>query len=743
MPIAYSLQFHSSHEKTDLYSVAPFMKIADVVIDRAIPGLDKAWSYQIPEQISVGVGNRVRVPFGNTQCTGIITSIRETDNDATLKSIIEAIDPYPVLNPWMVDLGLWMAKEYLCFPIQAFKAMLPRNIRLRSYPPVTEEICHVVGHRRGRSSKRQQLWEWLANHGPTLKNDVLVQMPQMRVTLRELVKEGSIVIEQVKKAVPSPRGALQAVSPFVLNDEQRYAVNTIFSADPGSKWLLEGITGSGKTEVYLKVIEYSVKQGKQALVLVPEIALTPQTVLRFQSRFGDTVGLWHSSLTDSERAKTWQAVRDGALAIIVGVRSAIFLPFGQLGLIVLDEEHESTYKQEEHPRYHTRDVAFWLAEKTGTKVVLGSATPSLETAYLARQGLIGWIRLTHRIGSRTLPPVEIVDMREELQEGNRSIFSRSLQNAFTQALNRGEQGILFLNRRGYASFVMCRDCGRAVECPRCTVTLTYHQSQNQLMCHYCFYVMEPPTVCGHCGSHRIRYFGAGTERVVEEVRKLWSGAKVLRADRDTLTTRQSYYQLYDDFLTRRADILVGTQMIAKGMDFPHVSVVGIVAADVALHLPDFRRSERTFQLLVQASGRTGRGENPGVVIVQAYEPEHFAIQSAARHAYDDFYSQEIDYRRELGYPPFGNLWLMEVADTAEERAHATIIRIAERVKHIADSNGVEVLGPAPAPVPKVRGRYRYHILLKGHRNPDFVDILLEIEHHELSCSITVDPYYML
>ncbi|WP_053958609.1 replication restart helicase PriA [Sulfobacillus thermosulfidooxidans] len=723
------------------------MKVAHVIIDRTARGLDRAWTYMVPEGMDIRVGHRIRVPFGKGETLGIVTAVDEYAKpdsavEVALKPVLNVVDPVPVLSPVMIELGMWMAEEYLCFPIQAYKAMLPRNIRLRSFSAAKQEFCQAVGQRQGRPSKRQHLWDVLAERGPILKEDLLKEMPEMRPVLRDLVKEGTVVITRLDTASPSAPMVNGQESPLTLNQEQMHAVTTIVEAPPGSKWLLEGITGSGKTEVYLQIIETIVQHGQQALVLVPEIALTPQTVRRFQSRFGQAVGLWHSSLTDSERAKTWQAVRDGQLAIVVGVRSAIFLPFRNLGLIVLDEEHESTYKQEEHPRYHTRDVAFWLAEKIGAKVVLGSATPSLETAFYARQGLIGWIRLTRRIGTRSLPPVEIIDMREELQEGNHSIFSRALQQALTKALDRGEQGILFLNRRGYASFVMCRDCGQAVQCPHCSVTLTYHQDQNQLMCHYCFYTVNPPTVCPHCGSRRIRYFGAGTERIVEEVMKLWPGTRVLRADRDTLSSRHSYYQLYDDFVNRRADVLVGTQMIAKGMDFPHVSVVGIVAADVALHLPDFRRSERTFQLLVQASGRTGRGDLPGIVIVQAYEPEHFAIQSAATHGYDDFYNQEIQYRRELGYPPFGNLWLLEVADASEQKAKETIERIFEKVTELMNM-GIEVLGPAPAPLPKMRGRFRYHILLKGAKNPRIMAMLTEIERDELSCSITVDPYYML
>jgi primosomal protein N' (replication factor Y) len=464
--------------------------------------------------------------------------------------------------------------------------------------------------------------------------------------------------------------------------------------------------------------------------------------MRFEERFANMVGLWHSGLSAGERTKTWHDVRTGRLRIVVGVRSSVFLPFQNLGLIVMDEEHESTYKQEEHPRYHTRDVALWLAQQSGLKVILGSATPSLETAFFARQGVIGWIRLTSRVGSRALPPVSVVDMRRELQEGNRSIFSRELQEAVSRALAQDEQVILFLNRRGYASFVLCRDCGKAIECPRCAVTLTYHQQEDSLVCHYCSYTMKPPAACPACHSHKIRYFGAGTERVVEEVGKLWPTARVARADRDTLNTRDSYYKLYFDFVEHKADVLVGTQMIAKGMDFPNVSVVGIVAADVALHLPDFRRSERTFQLMVQASGRTGRGDKPGRVVVQAYDPEHFAIESASTHDYDKFYRQEIEFRQELQYPPFSNLWLLEVADPLDNTAQQNIRKVADMVKGL-EAAGCEILGPVPAPLPKLRERYRYHVLVKGPKCQEVAEALALVEQSEFSCRITVDPYYML
>ncbi|AUW94471.1 hypothetical protein BXT84_11395 [Sulfobacillus thermotolerans] len=714
------------------------MRLADVVLDRIARGLDRTWTYEVPAGMEISKGCRVRVPFGKGKAQGIVLAVREA-NDAVpsgLKCIEAVTDNYVALSPLMVDLGQWMAEEYLCFPSQAYKAMLPNG--LDSEEP-TVVLVEAVGERAKRASKKQRLWTILRERGPLLQTRIHEEMPELARSLRELIKEGSVVI---RHELPQRLPQSIAPSPFTLTTEQQQAAERIITSAPGSVWLLEGVTGSGKTEVYLQAIESVLRAGGQALVLVPEIALTPQTVLRFSERFINMVGLWHSGLSPAERTKTWHDVRTQRISVVVGVRSAVFLPFAKLGLIVMDEEHESTYKQEEHPRYHTREVAMWLARQAGVKLVLGSATPSLETAFYARQGLIGWIRLDSRVGDRALPPVTVVDMRHELKEGNHSIFSSVLQDAVSEALEQHEQVILFLNRRGYASFVLCRECGKAIECPRCAVTMTYHQHEDALICHYCFYTTKPPRACPSCHSPKIRYFGAGTERVVEEVQKLWPNARVSRADRDTLRNRAGYEALYFDFVEHKADVLVGTQMIAKGMDFPNVSVVGIIAADVALHLPDFRRAERTFQLMVQASGRTGRGNRPGTVVVQTYDPDHFAIAHAARHDYDGFYRQEIEFRQELQYPPFANLWLLEVADASVQEAR----RKAERVAHVVQSllaYGCEILGPAPAPLPKLRERYRFHILVKGPKSEDVYHVLRELEREDFGCRITVDPYYML
>ncbi|MCY0880897.1 MAG: primosomal protein N', partial [Firmicutes bacterium] len=465
-----------------------------------------------------------------------------------------------------------------------------------------------------------------------------------------------------------------------------------------------GVTGSGKTEIYLQLMADALAAGGQALMLVPEIALTPQMQERFGQRFGAQVAVWHSGLTDKQRNATWHNVRRQTVRIVVGVRSAVFLPFRQLRLIVIDEEHEGSYKQEEHPRYHTREVAQWRMQREGGLLVLGSATPSIETAHRARQGEIGWIRLSHRVNEQALPPIVIADMREELALGNRSMFSRALGTAIDGSLQRKEQVLLFLNRRGYASFVLCRDCGQAVECPHCAVAMTYHQETEQLTCHYCFHTQPVPQTCPACGSNRIRYFGAGTEKVVQEVQKLWPQARVMRADRDTLTSRDSYHELYQHMRDEQIDVLVGTQMIAKGLDFPKVTTVGIVAADTALHLPDFRAAERTFQLLVQASGRAGRGKWPGTVIIQTYDPEHFAVATAQSHDFNAFYHQEIGQREALNYPPFGRLWLVEVRhenlETAREMGETARTILCQTLP-----KDVEIRGPAPAPLAKVRNYF--------------------------------------
>lgn len=713
--------------------------VVEVAIERAVGGLDRLWSY-LPgplDGVSPKIGYRVAVPLGRASATGIILAERDVDaaKFSDLKTISRVLDDHPALTPALASLALWMSDRYLCFIGQTVRAMIPPGVRQGLAGRAPEPMRWQAGVApSARAHRQQEIFQWLVEHVGSTKEEVLAAFPHSEGPWLQLRKSQGAKPMGPPELDPIPSGP-------ELNSEQARAVQTLSQGT--GRWLLEGVTGSGKTEVYLDCIAAELDQGRQALVMVPEIALTPQTVSRFQLRFGQRVAVWHSGLSVGERVSTWNGVRQGIYPVVVGVRSAVFLPFPQLGLMVLDEEHETTYKQDEHPRYHAREVAEERARLEGAQLILGSATPSLETAYRARKGEIGWLTLTKRANQRSLPHVSAVDMRKELKQGNHEMFSRRLMEAITEALSRHQQVILFLNRRGYATYIFCRDCGQALSCPHCEVTLTYHQESNRISCHYCFFEGSPPPRCPACDSPRIRYFGAGTERVVEAVARIWPQARVLRADRDSLSGRASHERLWKTFSNHGADILVGTQMIAKGMDWPMVTLVGILAADVALNFPDFRSSERTFQLLVQAAGRAGRGEAPGQVVVQTYNPEHYAIRYALEANYEGFFQEEIGFRQQAGYPPFSQLWLLEVRSPELKRAAAGAQEVASMVRSVL-LDDVQILGPAPAPLARVRQQYRFHVLLKATLPAGgALRQVAETLRDRSDVQITVDPYFML
>ena len=554
---------------------------------------------------------------------------------------------------------------------------------------------------------------------------------------RELVATGVIAVEQTT-VIRDPLAGRTFVrkTPPPLTDDQGAAAGAIegaLSAGRSETFLLHGVTGSGKTEVYLAALDRCVALGKRAIVLVPEISLTPQTVRRFGERFPEQVAVMHSGLPIGEHFDMWHGIRDGRYDVVIGPRGALFAPQPDLGLVVIDEEHEWTYKQQEgSPRYHARLAAEQLCRDAGAVLVLGSATPDVETHFQAQEGRYKLLELPDRlvrdsvgtVRPAPLPEVEIVDLREELKSGNRSIFSRSLGAAMRQALAQGEQAMLFLNRRGSASFVQCRDCGHVPECRSCSVSLTYHERENGLVCHYCRRKTPLPTVCPECGKSRIRQVGLGTERVEEEARRAFPDARTLRWDRDVTRGKDSHEAILSKFLAHEADILIGTQMIAKGLDIPLVTLVGVISADVALHLPDFRAGERTFQLLEQVAGRAGRGPRGGSVIIQTYTPEHYAIQAAGAHEYHTMYAQEIEFRRRLGYPPYGRLIRLTYAHTGERYAQEQAAVMARRLRSEAARLGIaniDVLGPSPAFVPRIRGRWRWNLVVRGNEPARVLD----------------------
>jgi len=540
--------------------------------------------------------------------------------------------------------------------------------------------------------------------------------------------------------------------PVVLNAHQQAAYDAIRGALQEKQFrvfLLQGVTGSGKTEVYLRAIEAALALGRGALLLVPEIALTPAVAALFFQRFGDRVAILHSAFSDAERADQWRRIRAGAAPVVVGTRSGVFAPVRDLGLIVVDEEHDHSYKQEETPRYHGRDVAIVRAQMAGACVVLGSATPSLESRYNAARGKYGLLRLPERIERRPLPRVELVDMRAEfLETRKQATFSRRLLEEIGARLESGEQTMLLLNRRGFACFVACRACGRRVECVNCAVTLTYHRRDQRLLCHYCNYAEPPPSACPKCGSEYLYYVGVGSERIEEEIHRHFPKARVARMDRDTVAGRRQYESILSAFREGRFDILVGTQMIAKGHDIPNVTLVGVVSADVGLGVPDFRAAERTFQLLTQVAGRAGRGELPGTVIIQTINPDHYAIRFAALQDYELFYEKELQFRRMMRYPPFSALASVLVRSRGQEEAFRMSAELGRFLTPAPE--GVKVLGPAEAPVPKLKSEYRYQLLLKASSRRKLSEILAAVRQFAqqqdwpaTAVVIDVDPVSLL
>ncbi|MDH6672728.1 primosomal protein N' (replication factor Y) [Paenibacillus sp. LBL] len=607
---------------------------------------------------------------------------------------------------------------------------------------------------------------------PISQKDLLQTLGVTAGTVKALADKGLITLEDVEVFRDPYRGRnFTPSTPLALTQEQqvvyRSIVNKLDEREHGV-FLLHGVTGSGKTEIYLQTIQRCLEQERQAIVLVPEISLTPQMVERFKARFGDRVAVMHSRLSDGERYDEWRKIREGRASVVVGARSAVFAPFDRLGLIIMDEEHETSYKQEETPKYHARDVAIHRASLTGAAVILGSATPSLESYHAAKSQAQDHfapqlLEMPSRALGNRLPEVQIVDMREELRDGNRSMFSRSLHAAITTRLERGEQTVLLLNRRGYSTFVMCRSCGYVAGCPECDISLTYHQKSNNLRCHYCGYAAQAPEVCPECGSEHIRYFGTGTQRVEEELAKLFPGIRVIRMDVDTTTEKGSHEKLLKQFRDKKGDVLLGTQMVAKGLDFPDVTLVGVITADSALNLPDFRAAEKTFQLLTQVAGRAGRHQLPGEVVIQSYTPEHYSIIHASSHDYLSFVKDELKHRKALHYPPYCRLILV----TLSHEQLPLLVRMAENfaaaIKSESDRRGwfgsldrfdasaLDILGPVASPIPRLKNRYRFQCMIKWRGTMDAVSLVRVVAEKlqdsardsKLQISIDVDPQMLM
>jgi len=696
--------------------------------------LHTEFTYGVPPELvdQVAVGKRVAVGFGRgaegRRQVGVVVDVSERSayDPARVRPITKVLDPEPVIDIELLGLTAWMAETYACAWGEALAALLPapmkregrrRRVRIlvQAGQPTKEELDEL----EEKHPKQFRLWRILGEVGGRMELVELLRKTNLsEAPAKSLEKRGWARIERVVPASDPLWDEAPVERPVhrELSAGQAAAVAAMearLEAGEGRTFLLQGVTGSGKTEVYLRVIQAALDRGRGAIIVVPEIALTPQTVGWFRSRFGE-VAVMHSRMTDIQRLEMWQRVQSGEARVVVGARSALFAPVRDLGVVVVDEEHEPSFKQETSPRYHGRDVAMERARRADAVCILGSATPSLETWQRARDGELERLVLDERVGGGRLPRVDVVDMKlEKTAPGGSHLFSGHLTQELEAALGRGEQGILFLNRRGYAPVLWCPNCKEVVRCDHCDVSLTWHRRVNRVVCHSCCEEGAPPTACPSCTAPGLRMLGSGSEQVERALRRVFPDARVLRMDSDTMHRREDYEKSLEAFGKGEIDLLVGTQMIAKGLDFPRVTVVGIVSADTSLHLPDFRASERTFQLISQVAGRAGRGELEGRIFVQTQVPEHPAIQRAAAHDFEAFARDEVELRRELGYPPAGRLLRVVVEDEEEARCDATIAALTEGLRKVVGDEPVPILGPAPAPMALLRGRHRRHVLVKA------------------------------
>ena len=796
--------------------------IARVTLEIA---LRKEFDYAIPPELvgQVDVGSRVQVPFGPRKVLGVVTAIAEESAHAKLKPIIKVLGTQTLVTPKVLKLARWIGEYYCCAPETALKSVLPEAVRKEEAgwrERLFVRALSFPGEMPKLAKRQREIWNIIEERREMPLQELVELAETTAATIRRLEDKGLIAISnQISERDPYANEIILPTLPIVLNPAQANALEKIKSAmdgrhltpalsplladsqrgegaippsillPPSSTFLLHGVTGSGKTEIYLQAIAYALEQGKGAIVLVPEISLTPQTVERFKARFSSgplqtLVAVLHSHLSAGERHDEWHKIRQGRARIVIGARSAIFAPVEPLGLVIVDEEHEHTYKQEEAPRYHARDVAIMRGQMEGAVVVLGSATPSLESYFNCKKGKFTLLDLPERVDNQKMPYVRVVDMRQAAQkEKGALIFSPQLKEAMQQRLERGEQTILFLNRRGYSSSLQCPKCGFVATCPNCSLSLTFHRQEQKLRCHICGHHEPVPKVCPEekCKNPAIRYAGLGTQKVEDTLNKLFPKARVTRMDADTMKRKDDYRTILGDFRVGKIDILIGTQMIAKGLHFPNVTLVGNIYADLALHQPDFRAGERTFQLLTQVAGRAGRGDIEGEVFVQAFTPFHPAIQFARRHDFVGFYDQELEFREQLKYPPYSRVALLTLKGRNEEKVKFSADHLRRELEKIwgsalasgavvsapadeaelfgesakKDTRGacapqknlfrdLIIAGPAPAPLLKAETYYRYQIMLRTQRMSALSQRLAQIIQslalpEDVTLAVDIDP----
>ena len=702
--------------------------VAEVIIDRAAKKLNRTFDYNIPKELEdlIIVGSSVLVPFGKAKQLeeAYVIAIKESSNYET-KDIVKVKHN---LTENQIRLAKWMSKKYFCNISECIKLMLQPGTKQKNevkdkkintiyLKKEIEEIEIDIQSGKIKTEKQKRALEFIKENEGATAVEVETFTDCSKAILKTLEKNGYIeFIEQKVQRNPLENKKIERTSKLKLTEEQEIAFNKISAAIQEKQYeefLLYGVTGSGKTEVYLQLIEKVLEKGKTSIMLVPEISLTPQTINRFISRFGkEEIAVLHSKLSIGERYDEWKKIKEGKSKIIIGARSAIFAPTDNIGIIIIDEEHDSSYKSESSPRYNAKEIANILGKNSNFPVVLGSATPDVTTYYKSKKD-ITLLKLRKRANNSSLPKVEIVDLKQELAQGNRSILSTALYEAIEKNLKAKKQTILFLNRRGFSTFIMCRECGYTIKCKNCNISMTYHRFENKLKCHYCGHEEKVVNTCPECKSNKIRYFGTGTQKIEEEVQKLFPNASTLRMDVDTVTKKNSHEEILEKFKNENIDILIGTQMIVKGHHFPNVTLVGVIAADTSLNIDDYRANERTFQILTQVAGRAGREKLQGKVIIQTYNPDNFSIDLAQKQSYDEFYNIEIALRRQLKDPPFCDIIIISFTGTNEKELISTSQYVYEFLFNKMDKQDFSVFKPVPSPIDKIQNKIRWRMVIKG------------------------------
>ena len=742
--------------------------IAEIIINTSAKKLNRTFDYKVPKELEeqIMIGSKVLVPFGNKKEPeeGFVVGFKET-TEYKVKEISKLED---MLSNKQIELAKWMAKRYFCNISDCIKLMQTPGTRTKNKEKrVQDKIINTIYLKKEyseiefeietnqiKSEKQIKILKFIKdNEGATIP-EIEMFTNCSRAIINTLIKNGYLEIIETKIARnPLASKKIERTNKLNLTEEQEKAYEKVEKAIEEKRYeqfLLFGVTGSGKTEIYMQLIEKATLNGKKAIMLVPEISLTPQMIERFISRFGkDKLAVIHSKLSIGERYDEWNKIKENKANIIIGARSAIFAPVQDLGIIIIDEEHDTSYKSEATPKYNAIEIANKIAKEEKIPLVLGSATPDISTYYKSEEGKITRLELTKRANNSNLPKIEIIDLKQELANGNRSMLSFELYNSIEENLKNHYQTILFLNRRGYSTFIMCRDCGYTVKCKNCNISMTYHSFEKKLKCHYCGYEEPIVTTCPECGSKKIRYFGTGTQKLEDEIHKQFPKATTIRMDIDTVTKKNSHEEILNEFKNKGIDILIGTQMVVKGHHFPKVTLVGVVAADSSLNMDDYRANEKTFQILVQVAGRAGREKLPGKVIIQSYNPENFSIQSAKNQNYIEFYQTEIALRKQLKYPPFCDIIVIGFNSNSESKIKA----ISENMyKSLTEKNleNCNIYKPSPSPIDKIQNRYRWRIIIKSNMNEKLNDILnqelrkiYEKNDRSVNISIDVNPNNMI